>query len=217
MELVTLQIKRLQLWSEENKLAGDGAFISHWTLALRKREQNRIENKDRPTDSRSEVVGIPKWLTERLGTGYTAIDMLKVADKLKEEIENGSLSQVPEVEFLPDIVKSSDVNTASPRRRRASNGRKPSEKSNAIHRHEMASVVPNSTGYGQHALTQDHAYPLPGPPSWSLTDESHTVPSCKVLLELAGAGSPGAEKVKPTAWFLRRIDGNNAPSSPDFE
>lgn len=140
MELVKLQIQRLQSWSEENKVAGNGPFIRLWTLSLRKREQNRIERKDRPAGSRSEVVGVPKWLLERVGTGYTTVDMLEVADKLYAEIQSGHLSQIPEVEFLPDIVESSsEANKVARRRKSSSNVRTPkrktSEESDAMHRH----------------------------------------------------------------------------------
>lgn len=44
MELVKVQIRRLQAWSESNKAKGSGPYIKQWMLSLRMREQNRLES-----------------------------------------------------------------------------------------------------------------------------------------------------------------------------
>ncbi|KAM3455425.1 hypothetical protein MY3296_002405 [Beauveria thailandica] len=113
MELVKLQIMRLQAWSEENRKRSSGAYIRMWTLSLRKREQSRIENggggviEDAAAhDARSTAgTAVPEWLIQRVASGYTTEAILDVADRLHKEIKDGLLAQVPEIEFLPDIVE----------------------------------------------------------------------------------------------------------------
>ncbi|RFU74415.1 hypothetical protein TARUN_7846 [Trichoderma arundinaceum] len=113
MHLVTMQINRLQKWSDENQRQGLGPYIKLWTLTLRKREQNRLDKEGGAIDEGDEDSpetqygsAAPEWIIERLGTGYTTEQMLEVAERLYREIEDGTLSQVPEVEFLPDIIES---------------------------------------------------------------------------------------------------------------
>ncbi|CEJ80181.1 hypothetical protein VHEMI00383 [[Torrubiella] hemipterigena] len=123
MELVKLQIARLQSWSDENKASGSGPFIKLWTLSLRKREQNRIEHGEDGGEAgrgSAEAVGVPTWLLEKIGTGYTTADMMEVADRLYDEINSGNLSQIPEIEFLPDIVEPQSTGGKLNRRRKSS-------------------------------------------------------------------------------------------------
>ncbi|KAL7913925.1 hypothetical protein GGI35DRAFT_467205 [Trichoderma velutinum] len=119
MYLVKMQINRLQRWSDENQRQGAGPYIKLWTLALRKREQSRLEKEvgvaEEGEDESPEAPNnsaAPDWVIQRLGTGYTTEQMLEVADRLYLEIENGTLGQVPEVEFLPDITESEAGSTA---------------------------------------------------------------------------------------------------------
>ncbi|KAL6803023.1 hypothetical protein GGI42DRAFT_342422 [Trichoderma sp. SZMC 28013] len=119
MYLVKMQINRLQRWSNENQRQGTGPYIKLWTLALRKREQSRLdkeggaaeEGEDESVETPNSSAA-PDWIIQRLGTGYTTEQMLEVADRLYLEIENGTLGQVPEVEFLPDITESEAGNIA---------------------------------------------------------------------------------------------------------
>ncbi|PNP50621.1 hypothetical protein THARTR1_08639 [Trichoderma harzianum] len=119
MYLVKMQINRLQRWSNENQRQGTGPYIKLWTLALRKREQSRLdkeggaaeEGEDESLEAPNSSAA-PDWIIQRLGTGYTTEQMLEVADRLYLEIENGTLGQVPEVEFLPDITEAEAGNIA---------------------------------------------------------------------------------------------------------
>ncbi|KAL7816525.1 hypothetical protein V8C44DRAFT_291396 [Trichoderma aethiopicum] len=120
MYLVKMQINRLQRWSDENQRRGVGPYIKMWTLALRKREQSRLDQETGAADEgggdnapeTTTGSAAPGWIIERLGSEYTTKDMLAIADQLYTEIENGILGQVPEVEFLPDITESEAGNTA---------------------------------------------------------------------------------------------------------
>ncbi|OAQ99067.1 hypothetical protein LLEC1_05821, partial [Akanthomyces lecanii] len=133
MELVKLQIMRLQAWSEENRKQHNGAYIRMWTLSLRKREQSRIENGGGAIvddaavhDARSTAgTAVPEWLIQRVASGYTTEEILDVAERLHKEIKDGHLAQVPEIEFLPDIVEA-DCGAGS---KAARNGRRQSRMS----------------------------------------------------------------------------------------
>ncbi|KAK5987103.1 hypothetical protein PT974_11221 [Cladobotryum mycophilum] len=129
MELVQMQLRRLQAWSGENQRSGNGPYIKIWTLSLRKREQNRLhqstDTADEGDNHQSGSVA-PEWLIQHLGGGYTTEQMMEVADRLHDEIKNGSLSQVPEIEFLPDITDFDDGGSAKPVRSRKQS-RQPNE------------------------------------------------------------------------------------------
>ncbi|KOS20214.1 hypothetical protein ESCO_006226 [Escovopsis weberi] len=112
MELVKLQIRRLRTWSVDNQRGGSGPFIKSWTLSLRKREKNRLNQNPSGANAGADAAddgegqappAAPEWLLQRLGSGYTTEQMMEIADSLHEAIRDGSLSQVPEIEFLPDI------------------------------------------------------------------------------------------------------------------
>ncbi|KAJ6779438.1 hypothetical protein PWT90_05417 [Aphanocladium album] len=139
MELVKLQILRLQAWSEDNRKQHNGAYIRMWTLSLRKREQSRIENGSGAGVSVDEAAlavndarnmagtAVPEWLIQRVASGYTTEEILDVAERLHKEIKDGLLAQVPEIEFLPDIVDAdsgaaSKSARSSRRQSRLSNG-----------------------------------------------------------------------------------------------
>ncbi|KAM0254947.1 hypothetical protein ACHAQJ_006255 [Trichoderma viride] len=119
MHLVKMQINRLQKWSDDNQRQRSGPYIKLWTLTLRKREQNRLDKEGGPTDEVDDDAlevqtgsAAPEWIIQRLGTGYTTEQMLQVAERLHQEIEDGVLGQVPEIEFLPDIIEPEGGNIA---------------------------------------------------------------------------------------------------------
>ncbi|RDA84542.1 hypothetical protein CP532_3745 [Ophiocordyceps camponoti-leonardi (nom. inval.)] len=136
MELVKVQILRLQTWSEANQAKGAGPYIKQWTLSLRKREQNRLDSGkgDDGTVVGDEDHGgsvVPDWIIQLVGDGYTTEKMLQVAERLHKDIVEGVLSQVPEIEFLPDIVDDSEGASSKPNRSRRSNSSKnPKRKAN---------------------------------------------------------------------------------------
>ena len=135
MELVQMQLERLRAWSETNKQAGKGAYIKSWTLSLRKREEKRLMGNKAATDKdkgnkgavgagQSQGQGggaVPEWLVVELGRGYDTARMFAIAARLRKEIEEGSLAQVPEIEFLPDIVDGDEGPSIRPNRLRRQN------------------------------------------------------------------------------------------------
>ncbi|KHN96985.1 ORP1 like protein [Metarhizium album ARSEF 1941] len=127
MELVQTQIERLKAWSDRNRATGKGPYINSWTLSLRKREEKRLQGDGRRSEKGKEPyeVGaghIPAWIIEELGEGFDTERMFKIAGRLHEEIMSGALTQVPEIEFLPDIVgDDKDKETTKSTRQRRQN------------------------------------------------------------------------------------------------
>ncbi|KAG6001864.1 hypothetical protein E4U21_003761 [Claviceps maximensis] len=129
MELVETQIERLKAWSDENQARGKGAYIKSWTLSLRKREEKRLKgNKgvNVEDDDASAALGsshVPSWIINELGDGFETGRVFGIAARLREEIESGALNQVPEIEFLPDIVDDeSEKDESKPVRHRRQTG-----------------------------------------------------------------------------------------------
>ncbi|PHH66916.1 hypothetical protein CDD81_5268 [Ophiocordyceps australis] len=155
MELVKVQIRRLQTWSDNNKNKGRGPFIKQWTLSLRKREQNRLESGKGGADAAYEDqyaaqggCAVPDWIIHLLGDGYSTERMLDIAERLHKEIVEGVLTQVPEIEFLPDIVDDDASKPARARRHNSSNTPK-----------RKASDLPALTRQDSEPLYPDHQPP----------------------------------------------------------
>ncbi|OAA55430.1 hypothetical protein ISF_07941 [Cordyceps fumosorosea ARSEF 2679] len=155
MELVKLQIVRLQAWSEKNRNQNSGAYIRMWTLSLRKREQSRIENgggAEDPVvhDARSSAgTAVPDWLIQRVASGYTTEAILEVAERLHKEIKDGHLAQVPEIEFLPDIVEADSGASSKSSRNGRRQGRMASGASSASGIKTPKRKAPESLDFGR--------------------------------------------------------------------
>ncbi|WYZ41769.1 hypothetical protein EsH8_V_000664 [Colletotrichum jinshuiense] len=117
VDLVQKQIARVQQWSDENERAGKAGVVNSWSLAIRKREQKRLEDKKeskkRSYQDESEEeqldgamlngTAVPEWLLSKCGAGYATAAIQEIVAQLKTEIDNGGLSQIPDIEILPTI------------------------------------------------------------------------------------------------------------------
>jgi hypothetical protein len=128
MELVKVQVHRLQAWSEKNRSEGHGSFIESWEFSLRKREQKRLDSEAGPGDDSEDEngggsggSGVPSWIVDGLGKGYRTEQILDIVDRLYAELDQGRLTQVPEVEFLPNIVEEGNEGASKPARGRRNN------------------------------------------------------------------------------------------------
>lgn len=128
MELVETQIERLKAWSDQNQARGKGAYIKSWTLSLRKREEKRLKGNSGANEEEEDASAlggthIPAWIIGELGDGFDTAHMFAIAARLREDIESGTLNQVPEIEFLPDIVDDeSEKDAGKPARYRRQTG-----------------------------------------------------------------------------------------------
>lgn len=205
MELVKVQIHRLQAWSVKNQTDGHGSFIESWEFSLRKREQKRLDGENVPADDSDDEnaggsgsTGVPHWIVQRLGKGYRTEQILEIVDRLYADLDSGRLTQVPEVEFLPNIVEEGNDGTSKPGRGRrnnstASNGPKtPKRKAS-----DVTMIMEQMSGH--HAYYGQHEDQMAG----------QTSPSEKRMrVEKASGISPPR---MPTS-FLRPLE--NLPSRP---
>lgn len=121
-ELVEKQVGRVQSWSDENRQSGQGGVVVDWSLSMRKREQNRVSEKShkrRPSGQESSDDGgmdravlngtaVPDWLRNKVGDGYSTTEIEEIVARLKDEVEENHLTQIPDIEILPNITDIQD-------------------------------------------------------------------------------------------------------------
>ncbi|EHK98490.1 hypothetical protein M7I_5696 [Glarea lozoyensis 74030] len=138
-DLVQQQIRRIHAWSLANHLAGRPGTVHNWGLALRKREQQRLENLGGKRKRSLSVAGfdhdsdgdnagdngmgstaeggvpataVPKWILEKMGKGYDTNAILAIFHRLHTEILTDELPCFPDIEILPNIcVDDANPNT----------------------------------------------------------------------------------------------------------
>lgn len=121
-ELVEKQVARVQSWSDDNRRAGQGDVVVDWSLSMRKREQTRVQeqaHKKRTSGQESEDdtgmdravlngTAVPDWLRNKVGDGYSTDEIQQIVLRLKEEVEQNNMSQIPDIEILPNITDIQD-------------------------------------------------------------------------------------------------------------
>lgn len=129
-DLVKKQIERLHIWSQENARKGEGAIVKDWGIAMRKREQKRLDEMSGKKDmlgfgpdaegesddgdnstaqSRAvPVTAVPSWLVSLCGNGYSTEKIAEIFERLHGEILNDQIPVFPDIEILPNIVVDSD-------------------------------------------------------------------------------------------------------------
>lgn len=127
IDLVRMQVEMLQDWSQKNQEGGQGRYIKDWALALRKREQQRLEELGpRAAEGPSST---PQWVFDSLGSGYMSEQILGMVDRFRSELLDKTLEDIPEIEFLPDIVGGDDEGKNKNTKPRKQNKRKASQPS----------------------------------------------------------------------------------------
>jgi hypothetical protein len=138
-DLVQKQVRRVQAWSDENKRNGQMGVVQDWSLSMRKREQNRVmdQSKKRPyrdesnddddnTLDRAVLNGtaVPEWLRKQCRDGYSTDEIDGIILRLKKEIEENHLVQIPDIEILPNISTdgADEPKLKMPTKRKSSNG-----------------------------------------------------------------------------------------------
>lgn len=125
VELVSEQIRRLEEWGRESQRAGNGGIVKDYTLAIRKREQMRLEEvgdsdrkmsrpEDADVESGDESAGaqdnscpataVPRWLRGLSGLHFNASKILEIVNRISDELVEGELPLFPDIEILPNIV-----------------------------------------------------------------------------------------------------------------
>ncbi|TGJ88737.1 hypothetical protein E0Z10_g43 [Xylaria hypoxylon] len=129
-QLVSTQIERVQRWSDDNKKNGRVGVVKDWTLSMRKREQNRIhdrakkrmhsdmcdeeDNNDNPAEdddnnpnhpdlAKRDSNPVPDWLRHMCREGYGTEEIIRLVNRIKNDLTDGRLQQIPDIEILPNI------------------------------------------------------------------------------------------------------------------
>lgn len=134
--LVKDQMTKLQVWSDKNLENGQGPYIKGWTLALRKREQKHLDMVMGEAAAAGEdlsnvefIANIPRWIVERLGSGLSHDDVFAILARFQDEIQDGMYEDLPEIEFLPEIIGGDKKGAGKPGRNRKQAKRMASEMS----------------------------------------------------------------------------------------
>lgn len=120
-DLVFKQINMVQEWSQGHPQGP----VKDWSLAVRKREQKRLEDlgsnrkrKVKTLDKNDDEIGdngeggnktvpttaVPPWLLAKCGTGYSTDEILEIFKRLHRDILADPDSCFPDIEILPNIV-----------------------------------------------------------------------------------------------------------------
>ncbi|KAI1332558.1 hypothetical protein F5Y16DRAFT_119252 [Xylariaceae sp. FL0255] len=173
-ELIIIQIKRVQEWSDMNQRSGRSGDVKDWSLSMRKRELDRVCDKQnkRPLDDsdddedrhdRAILTGtaVPQWLRDMCRGGYTSTEIIAIMQRLLEDIIRLQLTQVPDIEILPNILSDE---TPSKKTKVA----KKTKSSAKIHkRSQSVGVTLNSqiSPLGAHRHSQSSTWQMGGPSS----------------------------------------------------
>ena len=123
-DLVQKQIQRLEEWSAENERRGEGGVVRTWGLAVRKREQKRLDDlalsKARggrgntyggnyeDADPSAPVTAVPLWLRNLCGKTYSTLDIRDIFNRVHQELLNSPSPVFPDIEILPHITLDGD-------------------------------------------------------------------------------------------------------------
>ncbi|KAI0838591.1 hypothetical protein F5Y06DRAFT_38376 [Hypoxylon sp. FL0890] len=149
-DLVQKQIRRVQDWSDENKRTGQPGIVQEWSLSMRKREQNRVQEKTNrkrsyrdeseddddvvPDSATLNGTAVPDWLRSKCGDGYSTAEIEEIVARLKQEMEETNMTQIPDIEILPNISMDAP-NDARPKtlvKRKTSTGSHPHKRSQSV-------------------------------------------------------------------------------------
>lgn len=156
VDLVLLQVQKVQDWSDTNVRIGrrgDGV-LKHWTLQARKREAKRLQDAgnrkrayhdedDEDDSALSSGTAIPDWLQDKLNQDYGTTRMLEIVEEVKEHMNAGDITQIPDIEILPEILTDGNESRTKTTVRRASNANG--------HRHTKSEIyrTPSMSAYNQ--------------------------------------------------------------------
>lgn len=160
--LVECQILRLEAWSNENRRTGqiENGVVVDWTLAVRKREQKRLDEKSsrkRPRGGddddddedlpilNSNTVPVPQWLLDMCRGGYTTYEIQQIVARIGREMhgKNPRLTQVPDIEILPNITgeNAKPKNKSKTKSKSAASHRRAQSLGNALHGHSRGNFA----------------------------------------------------------------------------
>ncbi|KFY27622.1 hypothetical protein V493_03389 [Pseudogymnoascus sp. VKM F-4281 (FW-2241)] len=123
-DLVQKQIQRLEEWSAENERRGEGGVVRSWGLAVRKREQKRLDDLAlsnarggrgniygghyNGVDPSAPATAVPLWLRNLCGKTYSTLDIRDIFNRVHQELLSSPSPVFPDIEILPHITLDGD-------------------------------------------------------------------------------------------------------------
>ncbi|OTB09084.1 hypothetical protein M426DRAFT_132003 [Hypoxylon sp. CI-4A] len=213
-DLVQTQIQRVQEWSDENKKDGKPGIVQDWSLSMRKREQNRVQersNRKRPYRDDSDDDGdsipdnailngtaVPDWLRSKCADGYSTTEIQAIIARLKKEMEDTRMTQIPDIEILPNI----SMDTSNDARARPAMKRVTMARNNT---HKKSHSVGVALGPESHSMARRTSQPS------QLGYEDATRPSPSEKRQRMSHTSPYSDRIaqsnpKPSESSAQRSD-----------
>lgn len=149
--MVEIQVLRLETWSNYNRDTGalEDGIVVDWTLAVRRREQLRLNDETQSRKRKSpeeeddeadpaaaaemaamDLSLVPQWILAVVGSGKPTLEIIRIVARIHSELEGGILTHFPDIEILPNITGAK----ARPKQTRARPGhdKKPSGSRTAL-------------------------------------------------------------------------------------
>ncbi|GAP84645.2 putative orp1 like protein [Rosellinia necatrix] len=135
--LVLAQIRRIRDWSNYIKETGGTEVVKDWTLAMRKREQDRLQDRSKKRrhneaggddehnpDGTLNSTAVPQWLRKKCRDGYSPKEIENIILEIQDEIIHTKLSAIPDIEILPNM-STDGAEKAKPMKRQTTNNNLP--------------------------------------------------------------------------------------------
>lgn len=119
-DLVQKQIQRLEEWSAENERRGEGGIVRSWGLALRKREQKRLDDlallragdgshvsgcgEGEASGPPAPATAVPVWLRDLCGHTYNTTNIRDIFNRVHRGLLDSANPVFPDIEILPHIT-----------------------------------------------------------------------------------------------------------------
>lgn len=136
--LVYDQLNKLLEWSDANRAARTGPYIMDWTVTLRKRAREGLDGH--------QVNAVPNWVIQSTGEGKSDQFVREILSRIRRDLESGIIEDIPEIEFLPNVV---DSMTLEPTKARKVNKRKANKPSDSRETAGRADVPPRKKSKGR--------------------------------------------------------------------
>lgn len=209
----------MQAWSDKNRETGEPNVLRDWSVAMRKREQERVGKRKRQADSdRDDYYGIddndtavvqgravPQWLLDKVGDGYNSDDILDIVRKINDGVVDGSITSIPDIEFLPHLVKDENKPKGTPKRKtpvKAGHARSQSMGLNRISRdHENYNMIPRRESDAIGHWERESGYGTPAEKRPRLSVPSLPYPNHEQLPSIAPRNT---DRIVPTIQHMHR-------------
>lgn len=187
IDLVRKQIEKIERWERSFTDKGQPSPIRSWTIALRRRQ------------NQSNALPVPDWIRFASGPGHDTNHVKGVARRIEIDLERKAYNDIPEIEFLPDIV--SGVSKSPARRQRKQHMRHASSLSSGTAAN-LSKTPPSRANVGSSVPTRPLGDPSNSSHQTSQLQERRPVEStCQDIRSSNGDRQAAVEKTRALSHF----------------